>query len=110
MVKVKICGITTPGDAVAAAELGASAIGIVLWPQSPRFVDHDRARAIVAALPPFVTAVGVFVNQVTEAADVVRAIGLSAVQFHGDEPAGSYVRFAVPVIKSVAVRDESAVA
>ena len=72
---MKICGVTTPDDAVVAAELGASAIGIVLWPSSPRFVDRERARSIVEALPPFVSAVGVFVNQVDEAADVAREIG-----------------------------------
>ena len=62
--RVKICGITTPGDAVLAAELGASAIGLVFWPGSPRCIDAARAREIVKALPPFVSAFGVFVNQV----------------------------------------------
>ena len=108
MTRVKICGITRPGDAVAAAELGASAIGLVLWPGSPRYVEPARAREIVAALPPFVSAVGVFVNQVDEAAALAREIGLTAVQFHGDETPAAYRDFPVRVIKAIAVRDESA--
>ncbi|HZW76058.1 MAG TPA: N-(5'-phosphoribosyl)anthranilate isomerase, partial [Caldimonas sp.] len=60
---VKICGITRQQDAAAAVEAGASALGFVFWPESPRFIDPYRARSIVATLPPFVTAVGLFVNQ-----------------------------------------------
>jgi phosphoribosylanthranilate isomerase len=107
--RVKICGITSPEDALAAADAGASAIGILFWPASPRFVERDRARAIVKALPPFVGAVGVFVNQLEEAAQIAREVGLSAVQFHGDEAPESYRAFPVPVIKAIAVRDESSI-
>jgi phosphoribosylanthranilate isomerase len=106
--RVKICGITTRDDAIAAADLGASAIGLVFWPASPRCLDAARAREIVAALPPFVAAVGVFVNQVREAADIASTVGLSAVQFHGDETPASYRDFPLPVIKSVPVLDGSA--
>ena len=108
MTRVKICGVTTIEDALLAADLGASAIGLVFWPGSPRCVPFERARAIVAALPPFVQAVGVFVDQIEQAASVARSVGLGAVQFHGDEPAGSYRDFPLRVIKSIAVRDESA--
>lgn len=108
MTRVKICGVTTIEDALLAADLGASAIGLVFWPGSPRYVAIDRARAIVAALPPLVQAVGVFVDQVEHAASVSLTVGLGAVQFHGDETAGSYRDFPLRVIKSVAVRDESA--
>jgi phosphoribosylanthranilate isomerase len=107
--RVKICGVTTVEDALLAAELGASAIGLVFWPGSPRFVGAEQARAIVAALPPFVPAIGVFVDQVDEAESTARFAGLSAVQFHGDESADSYRAFPLRVIKSVAVRDEHAV-
>jgi phosphoribosylanthranilate isomerase len=110
VIRVKICGVTTPGDAVLAAELGASAIGLVFWPGSPRCIDAGRARDIVKALPPFVGAVGVFVNQVEESARIARDAGLSAVQFHGDEPAAAYRDFPFRVIKAVAVRDASATA
>lgn len=108
MIRVKICGITTPADARLAAELGASAIGLVFWPGSPRCVDAARAREIVKALPPFVSAVGVFVNQVDDAAQIARDAGLSAVQFHGDEPSAAYRDFPFHVIKAVAVLDASA--
>ena len=108
MIRVKICGVTTPGDAVLAAELGASAIGLVFWPNSPRCVDTARAREIVTALPPLVGAVGVFVNQVEESAQIAREVGLSAVQFHGDEPSAAYRDFPLRVIKAVTVLDVSA--
>lgn len=108
MIRVKICGVTSPGDAVLAAELGASAIGLVFWPGSPRCVDAAQARAIVTALPPFVSAVGVFVNQVAESAQIAREVGLSAVQFHGDEPSAAYRDFPIRVIKAVTVLDASA--
>lgn len=85
MTRIKICGITTPVDAVAAAEAGADAIGLV-FAESPRRVSIDRAREIVDALPPLVTAVGVFVNddseRIVNAAETLR---LGAIQLHGDE-------------------------
>ncbi len=105
--RVKVCGITDPADAVLAAELGASAIGLVFWPSSPRCVSIDRARQIVAALPPFVSTVGVFVDQIEEARAIAGDVRLSAVQFHGDEQPDGYQDFQVPVIKAVAVRNGS---
>lgn len=108
MTRVKICGVTEPGTAALAADLGASAIGLVFWPASPRFVDAARARAIVAALPPFVSAVGVFVNQTDEARALAADLHLSAVQLHGDETGSEYESFPCPVIKAVPVRDGSA--
>ena len=108
MTAVKICGVTTVADAVLAAELGASAIGLIFWPGSPRAIDRARAKTIVASLPPFVGAVGVFVNQTSEAAELAHDVGLTAVQFHGDESVESYRSFPMRVIKSVAVRDRTA--
>jgi phosphoribosylanthranilate isomerase len=102
VIKVKICGVTSVDDARMAAEMGASAVGLVFWPQSPRAVGIEQAKRIVAALPPFVSAVGVFVNQ-PEAADIAREVGLSAVQLHGDEPPDTYRSLPVRVIKAVAV-------
>lgn len=107
---VKICGITAPADAIAAAAAGASAIGLVFWPSSPRAVSAAQARQIIAAVPGFVSVIGVFVNQVDEARELTRELGLSAVQFHGDETASDCARAGARVIKSVAVRDQSAVA
>lgn len=107
MIRVKICGITRPEDALLAVELGASAIGMVFWPDSPRCVDVVRAREIVKSLPAFVTVVGVFVNQ-DDAGSIAKEAGLQVLQLHGDEPASSYRAASLRVIKAVAVRDSSA--
>lgn len=107
MIRVKICGITRREDAELAVALGASAIGIVFWPKSPRCVEIARARDIVQSLPAFVTAVGVFVNQDDDRRIAERA-GIHALQLHGDEPAHAYHDAGRPIIKAVAVRDWSA--
>jgi phosphoribosylanthranilate isomerase len=99
---VKICGITRADDALAAAEAGANAIGFVFWPDSPRAIDPYRARAIRAALPPFVTAVGVFVNQPFEyVSGVASLVRLGAVQLHGDETPEFAAQLTMPVLKAV---------
>ena len=84
---VKICGITRPEDARAAAEAGADAIGLNFYSRSPRAIDHDCARAIIAALPAGVIKVGLFVN--APPAEICRtcdALDLDLIQLHGDEP------------------------
>jgi phosphoribosylanthranilate isomerase len=102
---VKICGITRVDDALAAAEAGANAIGFVFWPNSPRFVDPFRARAIARALPPFVTPVGLFVNQPLDyIRGVTSLVHLGAVQLHGDETPAFAASIAVPVVKALPVR------
>ncbi len=84
--RIKFCGVTRPADAVAAAEAGADAIGLIFYPRSDRAVSIDPAREIVAALPPFVTPVGLFVNApASEVIDVAGRLGLRTVQLHGDE-------------------------
>jgi len=86
MVRVKICGVTNARDARLAARLGADAIGFNLYRGSPRFVKPARIKAIVAALPPFVTTVGVFVNESPDTVtEICRACDLDAAQLHGDE-------------------------
>ncbi len=106
MVRIKICGITRPQDAIAAAEAGADAIGLV-FADSPRQVSTRLARRIVAELPPLVSVVGVFVN--ARAATVERAfgeVGLAEVQLHGDEPPEYIERLnGRRVIKALRVRD-----
>ncbi len=85
---VKVCGITRPEDAVLAAELGATAIGFVLWPDSPRAIDPFRARTIARHLPPLVSVVGVFVDQpLAFVKRVAELVPLDAVQLHGAESA-----------------------
>src|ERR1700704_1798834 len=99
---VKICGITRLEDADAAVACGAGAIGFVFWPKSPRFIDPYRARAIAAKLPPFVSTVGVFVNQAADDLNgVASLVGLNAVQLHGDEDAAFAALIRVPVIKAI---------
>jgi phosphoribosylanthranilate isomerase len=84
--RVKICGITRVTDAVAAAEAGADAIGLVFYPPSPRHVEVEQAQAIMRELPAFVTTVALFVNaDASTVAEVVDATGVDLLQFHGDE-------------------------
>jgi phosphoribosylanthranilate isomerase len=106
---VKICGITRREDAEAAVSAGANALGFIFWPGSPRYIDPFRARAVTAALPPFVTPVGVFVDQPAEYVNGVASLAhLGAVQLHGEE-APDYARtMNRPVIKAVAVHGDAA--
>jgi phosphoribosylanthranilate isomerase len=105
---IKICGVTTPADAVMAAGAGATAIGVNLWPGSKRFAG-TAAAAIVAAIPAGVLKVGVFVNATP--AEVQRALdtlGLDRVQLHGDERAEDFAAFERSrLIRAVRVRDET---
>lgn len=110
MTRVKICGICRVEDGRAAAAAGASAIGLVFWPGSPRVVDADAARAIVAGLPAGVPAIGVFVNQsVDEINDMVRHAGLFGVQLHGDEDLGIIPRIKRPVVRAMSLASAAAV-
>lgn len=103
-VRVKICGVTRAEDARLAVRLGADAVGFVLWRGSPRAVSPLDAGTISRALPPFVTRVGVFVNEPPDAvAKAVQTIGLDAVQLHGDEDVDLYTGVAARVIKAVRV-------
>lgn len=102
--RIKICGITSTDDALAAAHAGADAIGLVFYAASPRNVDRARARAIVAALPPFVTTVGLFVNPTpSEVRETLTAVPLDLLQFHGDEDAAFCRSFDHPFIKAIAL-------
>lgn len=103
---VKVCGITRLEDAAAAVDAGARALGFVFWPNSPRFVDPFRARAIVATLPPFVTPVGLFVNQPHDyISGVSSLVRLGAVQLHGDESVAFARSLRQPVIRALTLAD-----
>lgn len=105
---VKICGITRLEDAECAVECGATALGFVFWPQSPRAIDPTRARTIIDALPPFVTPVGVFVNQSSAYINgVVGLARLGAVQLHGDETPANAGEMAGPVLKAIALAEST---
>ena len=84
--RIKICGFTVPDQAVTAAQWGADAIGLVFYPPSPRHVTAQVASAVCAVLPPFVSAVGLFVDaDADEVRSVLRQVPLTLLQFHGDE-------------------------
>jgi phosphoribosylanthranilate isomerase len=101
---VKLCGMTRIEDAEAAVECGAHALGFVFWPDSPRAIEPGAARAIVRTLPPFVTSVGVFVNQPADYVNEVAAfVGVGVVQLHGDESVGYASRLTRPVLKAMTV-------
>ncbi len=86
MIFVKVCGITRAEDAAAAVDAGATALGFVFWPGSPRWITADQAAGIVAHLPREVRRVGVFVNQPPdEMQAIAHRVGLDVVQLHGDE-------------------------
>lgn len=104
-VRSKICGITRIEDALAAAEAGADAIGLVFYSKSPRAVDVHQARAICAALPPFVTTVGLFVDAPgCELEEILQAVPLDLLQFHGDESPEQCARYGRPYIKALRVQ------
>lgn len=103
--RIKFCGITNRDDALAASALGVDALGFVFHPPSPRYIEPDEAAAICAALPPFVTRVGLFVN--AEAATIARTIDacdLDLVQFHGDETPADCARAPRPWLRALRVR------
>jgi phosphoribosylanthranilate isomerase len=103
--RIKICGITRPGDARAAADAGADAIGLVFYPPSPRFLSVERAVEIRDALPPFVQTVALFVN--ADAAQVSQVLGRvkpAMLQFHGEETPDFCAQFGVPFVKACRVR------
>jgi len=108
MTRVKICGITNVNDAQKAAHLGAWAVGFIFHKKSPRFVGPYKAQKIIAALPPFVTPVGVFVNQKEGAVmDIADFCRLSVLQFHGDEGPGYFRRFKkYKTIKAFRVKED----
>jgi phosphoribosylanthranilate isomerase len=103
---LKVCGITRLTDALHAADQGATALGFVFWPRSPRFVPPDRAAEIIRELPDTLMSVGVFVN---ESIDGIRQTaartGITAVQLHGDEPPGYADAISYPLLRSATVDD-----
>lgn len=101
-IRVKICGITRPADAAAAAAGGADAIGLIFFPDSPRAVTAAVAGDIVAGLPPYVTRVGVFVDATRETIDAVLGqVSLDLLQFHGDEDPADCAGIGLPYVKAI---------
>lgn len=105
-VRIKICGLTRAADALAAARLGAHALGFNFWPRSRRYLPPAEAGAIVRALPAGILAVGVFVNPTrAELLEAIAASGVGMVQLHGDEPPELCAGLPVPVLKAIRVAD-----
>lgn len=108
MVKIKICGITELDDALHAVDCGADALGFVFYERSPRAVTPDKAQAIIAQLPPFVTVVGLFVNEdpriVQEVADHCH---LDVIQYHGDETPESVRKAPRRSIRALRIREDA---
>ena len=102
--KVKICGITNGDDARLCVEAGADALGFIFVERTPRYVTPDTAARIIATLPPFVTAVGVFWDHAPgHVKAVAEQCGLGALQFHGDEAPEDLQEYRLPVIKTLKV-------
>ena len=106
--RVKICGITRVEDALAAVRLGADAIGLVFYAESPRNVSLQAAQEIVAVLPPFISVAGLFVNASQNKIETVLSqLRLDVLQFHGDETAADCAQFNLPYIKAIRVKPDT---
>jgi phosphoribosylanthranilate isomerase len=106
MVQVKICGITSIDDATAAVDAGADALGFVFYPPSPRCVTPEQAERIIRGLPPFVTAVGLFVDLPLDTVnDIAARCGLDRIQLHGREPPDFCDQVKQPVIKAFRIKN-----
>ncbi|MCZ6679548.1 MAG: phosphoribosylanthranilate isomerase [Candidatus Poribacteria bacterium] len=108
MTRIKICGITALDDALMAVEAGADALGFGFVPETPRYIEPDKAAAIIDRLPPFITTVGLFVNanpvDIHAIADLCH---LSVIQLHGEEPPDFCQVLSRRLIKAFRVKDES---
>jgi phosphoribosylanthranilate isomerase len=103
--RIKICGMTRAEDVRASVQAGADAVGLVFYPPSPRFLQHDHARSLAELVPPFVTTVALFVNPLTEQVRaVLDRVRPSMLQFHGEETPEFCAQFGVPYLKACRVR------
>ena len=106
--RVKICGITRVEDALSAVNAGADAIGLVFYAPSPRCVSIAQAQAIVNAIPPFVSVVGLFVNAtMDEIHSVLSQVRFDIVQFHGDETPAQCAQINLPYYKAIRVKPDT---
>ena len=106
--RVKVCGICTKADAMNAVNAGADAIGMVFYTKSPRHISIDAAKEIASSIPPFVSTVGLFVNSSQlEVSEVLSAVPLELLQFHGDEDESFCCSFKRPYIKAVRVKEDT---
>lgn len=100
--RIKICGITRWEDAAAAIDMGVDALGFVFVKSSPRFVSVEQARDMVSRLPPFVSSVGLFMNQsAREISEILKIVDLDLLQFHGEESPQDCDQFGRTYIKAL---------
>ena len=99
--RVKVCGITRLQDALAAVSCGVDALGFIFYPKSSRYIDPVKAAEIVTCLPPFVTKIGVFVNEKPNViASIIKEVSLGALQFHGQEVEQDCISWGLPYLKA----------
>jgi len=104
--RIKICGLKEPAHAKVAAEAGADAIGLVFYPPSPRYVAAEQAASVTAALPPFVQAVGLFVNEKESTIrSILDHVPLDLLQFQGDETPEFCAAFGKPFVRAVRMEE-----
>ncbi len=105
MTRIKICGITREQDLSAVASNGADAFGLVFYEKSPRHVSVQQAAQLAHAAPPFVTAVGLFVNPTVDyVREVLAKVPLDVLQFHGEETPEFCRQFGRPYLKAIRVK------
>ena len=106
-VKVKFCGITNLEDAISASDLGADALGFVFYSKSSRFISPEKASEIIHKLPPFISTVGLFVNQSKlDVEEAIKTCPLNLLQFHGDEDELFCNQFNFPYIKAISMKPD----
>jgi phosphoribosylanthranilate isomerase len=106
--RIKICGITRPEDAQAAVANGVDAIGLVFYGKSPRAVTVEQAQRIVAVVPPFVSVVALFVDELAdEITRILDSVQIDLIQFHGDEAPAFCQQFGRPWVKALRVRPDT---
>lgn len=107
-IRIKICGITRTEDAKTAAHLGVDALGFIFVKKSPRYIEAQSAAEIVRELPPFVSRVGVFVDETIEKiVEICRIANIDTVQLHGSESPEFCAKVPLPVVKAISVNDET---